>query len=146
MNSQKVVCHYKKTESMKILLLFIILNCQTIFSQNIETDRLLEKNDSTKVISKKEEKSSGITKFYKYISDNFVQPSSRKFKGGKMLVEFVVKTDGSLGDIKIINDLGFGTAEQMIKIFENSPKWTPGQKNGELVECKYTMPVEIPGN
>lgn len=81
--------------------------------------------------------------FYKYISASVVIPSDPNFVGGKVIVDFVVKTDGSLRVDRIHNNLGFGISEQLKKIFENCKKWKPGVKDGIPVEVKYSMPLTI---
>lgn len=65
--------------------------------------------------------------------------------GGKVIVEFVVQTDGSLRVDKINNDLGFGVSQQLKRIFENCKKWTPGIKDEKPVEVKYSMPINFHG-
>ena len=79
----------------------------------------------------------GIQTFYKFIMNNFKQPEVKNFKGGKVIVQFVVDKDGSLTDIRILEDCGFGTAEESIKLFKSSPKWKPAMHNGRAVRCVY---------
>jgi hypothetical protein len=88
--------------------------------------------------------SGGLNKFNKYIIDNFRMPNLNNFPGGKEIVEFTIKTDGTVGDIKIIQDIGYGVGKQFIKILKNSPKWTPGVKDGKPVDCTFTLPIIIP--
>ena len=87
----------------------------------------------------------GLTKFYAYVASSFGQPEMTSFKGGRMIVSFVVEKDGSLTDIKIIKDIGFGTADEAIRVLKASPKWTPAQQNGKPVRCIYTLPIKIAG-
>jgi len=86
----------------------------------------------------------GLSKFYQYISDHFRSPNVFNFPGGKEIVEFTIKTDGTVGDIKILKDIGYGVGEQIKKILLKSPKWTPAVKDGVAVECTYTLPITIP--
>ncbi|MCL9806698.1 STMP1 family protein [Flavobacterium amniphilum] len=53
----------------------------------------------------------GLQKFGLYISENYNLPNVKGLKG-KVIVEFVVEKDGSLGLIKVIRDIGFGTGEE----------------------------------
>ena len=113
------------------------------FSQN---SNLKEKNKDSlnieNVVPKKI--SGGLNEFYKYINANFRIPNVSNFPGGKIIVEFTIKIDGSLGDIKIKKDIGYGTGDQIKKILKNSPKWTPAVKNGEPVETTFTLPIKVP--
>jgi protein TonB len=84
----------------------------------------------------------GIPEFGKYISTNFVYP---KVKGlqGKVLVEFVVEKDGSLVDIKVLRDVGYGTGAEAIRLLKVSPLWKPGMQNGRIVRVRFLLPINI---
>ena len=88
----------------------------------------------------------GMKAFSKYIANNFNMPSSKDFKGGKLLVQFVVEKDGTLTDFKILTDIGFGTAQEAIRVLQKSPMWIPAQQDGKLVRCSYTLPITLSGN
>jgi hypothetical protein len=84
----------------------------------------------------------GLTSFYKYISANFRVPKQEGLKG-KIMVSFIVEIDGSLTDIKVLKDLGYGTSEEAIRILKASPKWIPGKQNGKPVRVEYSLPINI---
>jgi hypothetical protein len=84
----------------------------------------------------------GLTSFYKYISANFRVPEEEGFKG-KIMVSFVVEVDGSLTNIKVLKDLGYGTSEEAIRVLKASPKWIPGKQNGKPVRVEYSLPIII---
>ena len=58
-------------------------------------------------------------------------------------VRFVVEQDGSLSDIKALNDPGYGIAEKITEVLKRSPKWTPARQNGRKVRAYYTQPVTL---
>jgi len=62
---------------------------------------------------------------------------------GRVIVEFVVKTDGSLSDIRVVKDIGFGCGAEAIRIMKASPNWIPGTNGGKKVETTFTMPIEF---
>jgi periplasmic protein TonB len=84
----------------------------------------------------------GIDKFYKYIAKNYVVPEESGLKG-RVFVTFVVEKDGSLTDIKVVRDIGFGTGKEAIRVLKNSPKWVPGEQNGKKVRVLYSLPISI---
>ncbi|MDI1257069.1 MAG: energy transducer TonB [Flavobacterium sp.] len=84
----------------------------------------------------------GAEAFYKYISKNFKIPDEDSIKG-KIIVQFIVEIDGTLSDIKILKDLGYGTGEEAIRALKNCPKWTPGFLKGKPVRVMYKLPIEI---
>lgn len=47
-----------------------------------------------------------------------------------VIVSFVVDKEGNLTDIKAENDLGYGTAEEAVRVLKNGPKWVPASQNG----------------
>ncbi|HTG67178.1 MAG TPA: energy transducer TonB, partial [Flavobacterium sp.] len=58
-------------------------------------------------------------------------------------VSFVVEKDGSLTDIKVLRDIGYGTGKEAIRVLQKSPKWNPGIQNGKPVRVQYSLPITI---
>ncbi|QCR21055.1 energy transducer TonB [Pontibacter sp. SGAir0037] len=57
---------------------------------------------------------------------------------------FTVHEDGSLTDITIVKDLGYGTAEEAVRVTElMANMWQPGGQNGITVPVRYTLPVRF---
>lgn len=84
----------------------------------------------------------GMEKFYKFVGNNYQTPEEEGLKG-KVYVTFVVEKDGSLTDIKVIRDIGFGTGKEAIRVLNKCPKWTPGEQNGKKVRVLYSLPITI---
>lgn len=84
----------------------------------------------------------GINKFYKYVGDNYQTPEEDGLNG-KVYVTFVVEKDGSLTDIKVIRDIGYGTGKEAIRVLKKSPRWSPGEQNGKKVRVLYSLPITI---
>ncbi len=83
----------------------------------------------------------GIQKFYNYISNNF--RFEEEGVSGRVIVTFVVEKDGSLTDIKVVRDIGFGSGAEAIRVLKRSPKWIPGEQNGKKVRVLYSLPISI---
>ncbi len=83
----------------------------------------------------------GINKWYSFLKNNVRQIEDEDFKGGQVIVQFVVERDGSLTDIKVLRDVGFGTKDDAIKLFNRSPRWTPAEQNGKKVRCTYVQKI-----
>ncbi|EOR94765.1 Regulatory sensor-transducer, BlaR1/MecR1 family [Arcticibacter svalbardensis MN12-7] len=60
-----------------------------------------------------------------------------------MIFSFIIETDGTLTDIKTLQDLGYGTAEEGLKLLQNCPKWQPGIKDKKPVRVQYTLPIML---
>ena len=84
----------------------------------------------------------GINKFYKFVGDNYQTPEEEGLKG-KVYITFVVEKDGSLTDIKVIRDIGYGTGKEAIRVLKKSPRWSPGVQNGKPVRVLYSLPITI---
>ncbi|HEX8268350.1 MAG TPA: energy transducer TonB [Flavobacterium sp.] len=86
----------------------------------------------------------GTDKFRKYIADNFTAPDDPNFPGGKVYVSFVVEKDGSITDIKVLRDPGFGTAKEAIRVIKaNKVRWSPGEQNGKKVRMLFNIPIVV---
>ena len=84
----------------------------------------------------------GLNKFYEYIAKNFQSPDVPGLKG-KVLISFVIEKDGSITDIKVLKDIGYGSGEEAIRILKNCPKWSPAEQNGKTVRCQFMLPIAI---
>lgn len=56
---------------------------------------------------------------------------------------FVVETDGSLSEVKVLDSLGFGVDEQVITQLQNSKNWAPVVLNGQPMRVAYKLPLRI---
>jgi len=55
----------------------------------------------------------------------------------------LVLKDGSVTDVKALNDPGFGLAEAAVKTVQNGPKWNPGLQNEKPVNAYHTQPITL---
>jgi|SRR6218665_132014 len=85
----------------------------------------------------------GITKFYDYFNSNFKVAEENKDITGKLIFSFIVDTDGSLTNIKLLRGINSSIDEEAIKALKSSPKWIPGEQNGQKVKVLYSIPIKI---
>lgn len=97
---------------------------------------------NTAGIEVKPEFPGGIEKFYKFVGNNYRAPEEEGLKG-KVYVTFVVEKDGSLTDIKVLRDIGYGTGAEAIRVLKKCPRWQPGEQNGKKVRVLYSLPITI---
>lgn len=108
-----------------------------------QTDqKIVEDNTIYNAVEVKPDFPGGIQKFYDFVGKNYKVPEEEDIKG-KVFVQFVVEKDGTLTDIKVIRDLGFGTGKEAIRVLKKSPKWKPGIQNGRPVRVLYSLPISI---
>src|SRR5690606_17311083 len=88
----------------------------------------------------------GIAKFYDYVGKKFTTPDVELDGSPSMriLVAFVVETDGSLTDIKAKNNPGYGLEKEAIRVLKSlKTKWEPGIYKGKKVRTLYTLPIVV---
>lgn len=95
------------------------------------------------VVEDQPEPQGGIQAFYEYVSKNMKYPSQARRMGveGKVFVQFVVNTDGSLTDVQAIKGIGAGCDEEAVRVIQSAPKWKPGKQRGRAVRVRMVLPI-----
>ncbi|MGE0077146.1 MAG: TonB family protein [Bacteroidales bacterium] len=85
----------------------------------------------------------GIDAAREYIAQNLKYPDIAAKKGiqGRVYVSFVVEKDGSVSNTKIVRSVDPILDEEVLRVVNNMPKWTPGSQNGKTVRVKFTIPA-----
>ncbi|MGL4581762.1 MAG: M56 family metallopeptidase [Flavobacterium sp.] len=60
----------------------------------------------------------------------------------KVVVQFVIERDGSLGAFNVVRD-PLNVGEQVILALKSLPKWTPSLYKGNTVRSQFTLPITI---
>lgn len=99
---------------------------------------------SSAILDKQPEFPGGIAQFYKYVGNNFQRPELDVEKTLRVYVSFVVEKDGSLTDIIVRNDPGYGMGKEAIRVLKSlKTKWAPGILDGKPVRTAYNLPITI---
>ncbi|GAB3331156.1 hypothetical protein GCM10027299_36720 [Larkinella ripae] len=85
----------------------------------------------------------GAKKMAEFLEKNLNYPpqASRANIAGKVYLQFVVNTDGSIVDVSVVKGVGFGCDEEALRVVKKMPNWQPGKQSGRPVRVKYTLPV-----
>ncbi|OYQ46404.1 energy transducer TonB [Flavobacterium aurantiibacter] len=111
------------------------------------TEGTSDKPISTGMVDKMPEFPGGLSAFYRYIAENFEHPDMESGTTLKLLVSFVVETDGSISNIKVLQNPGYGTERAAIRVLKDlRTKWKPGMKAGKAVRTIYNLPISIRNN
>ena len=80
-----------------------------------------------------------------YISENIKYPSIAQENGiqGRVVVRFVVKKDGSVGDVQILRGVDATLDKEAIRVVKSIPNFIPGKQNGHAVNVWFTLPVSF---
>ena len=88
----------------------------------------------------------GTHAMYKYLADNIKYPDEAKAAGkqGRVMVQFVVRKDGSISDVSVVKSAGnLSLDKEAVRAVSSMPKWNPGTQGGKPVNVQYTMPVQF---
>jgi len=87
----------------------------------------------------------GIEAMYKFLASNIRYPQLARENNisGKVYVTFVVETDGSLSNFRLLRDIGGGCGSEAIRVVKTMPKWKPGMQKGEPVRVQFNLPVKF---
>lgn len=84
----------------------------------------------------------GLEVFYTFFDKNFQKPNVPSLVG-KIAFSFIIETDGTITNIKLLKDPGFGTGAEAERVLRLTPKWLPGKKDGKAVRVNYLLPIGI---
>ena len=126
-----------------LILLFAMLGkTKTAFAFIPSADNLYSNVTDTvptqesKIMELDEKQKKWIYKHLKYpkeAQDNNIQ--------GRVVVRFVVETDGSIGDVEIVRPVHPLLDKEAVRVIKSMPKFKPTIQNGKHVNGTYVMTV-----
>lgn len=114
-------------------------NKLTLNGETLETVSVLPKNSKMPKFNGEED----IGTFVNWVSKNLVYPQGYETVEAKIVIEFVVLTNGKLGQIKILEAPKNKVFEkEVINLLKRSPDWEPAEIAGQKkVNMKFILPV-----
>lgn len=89
----------------------------------------------------------GMDEFYKYVAKNFRTPELDEGQVLTVLVSFIVEKDGSMSNIKVLRNPGYGMDKEAIRVLQSlKVKWEPGIIKGQKVRTEYALPIKVKVN
>jgi antitoxin component YwqK of YwqJK toxin-antitoxin module len=87
----------------------------------------------------------GMSALYRFIGMNYKYPllAPQPPIRGVIILYFVVDAQGKLVDIKVVEDLGFGTGREGMRVLSKSATWTPGKLRGVPVNVSHSLPIRL---
>ncbi len=81
----------------------------------------------------------------KFLQDNIKYPQMARESGiqGTVYVTFVVETDGSVTDVRVLRGIGGGCDEEAIRVINKMPNWNAGKQRGKPVRVQFNMPIKF---
>lgn len=85
----------------------------------------------------------GLRRLAEFIQENTNYP--RKYRRreieGRVLVSFVVRKDGTVGDVEITKPDAERFNQEAVRVVKSIPRWTPGTQEGIPVNTRMFMPI-----
>jgi protein TonB len=80
-----------------------------------------------------------------YLANALHYPENARSMGveGKVVVSFVVDTDGEIIHIKVEHAMGYGCDDEALRVISRMPKWIPGKQNGKARAVKLILPIRF---
>ena len=97
------------------------------------------------VVEQMPEYPGGIAAMYEYLMQNMKYPEDAKKQKveGRVIASFVVETDGTISDVKVVRKVFPSLDAEAIRVLEAMPKWIPGKQSGKPVRVKYAVPMNF---
>jgi len=85
----------------------------------------------------------GVEKLMEFIQQTLKYPVIAQENNiqGRVICQFTVKRDGSVGDIKVVRSIDPSLDKEAIRVIQAMPKWKPGRQRTKAVNCKFTLPI-----
>lgn len=102
--------------------------------------------DTTKIFTEVEvmpQFKGGTGNLYQFISKTIRYPeeAARKDIQGRVIVQFVVNADGSVGEARVVRGVDPLLDAEALRVVSNLPDFIPGTMSGKPVRVWYTMPL-----
>ena len=97
------------------------------------------------VVEQMPEYPGGMRAGLEFMARNLRYPTKAREAGkqGRVIVQFVVRKDGSLSDFKVLCPVDPWLDAEAIRVISTMPKWKPGMQDGKPVSVKFTLPVTV---
>ena len=103
----------------------------------------VQNGETFTVVEQMPEYPGGMKALMSYLAENIQYPAECQKAGiqGRVIVQFVVKADGSLDNFEIKRSVNPLLDAEALRVIKTTPKWKPGTQHGKPVDVKFTIPV-----
>ena len=118
-------------------------------AENLPTNLLISEtksfNGTFVIVESQPEFPGGMGELMRFLQKNLRYPAAARQARvqGKVIVEFLVGTDGSISDIKVKHSVCPELDAEAMRVIGLMPKWRPGEQRGKAVSVRYEMPIEF---
>ena len=87
----------------------------------------------------------GEEALYDFIKKNLQYPEAAREAhiSGTVVVAFAIEKDGTISNVRILRDLGYGCGDEAVRVVKMMPKWKPGKQDGVIVRSEFVLPIKF---
>lgn len=102
-----------------------------------------EDEEVLKVIEELPQYPGGAVEFMKWLTATLKYPDQalRRKIQGKVMISFIVNTDGTISDIKVIKNADKLLDAEALRVARLMPKWQPGKDKGKPCRSMIAIPI-----
>jgi TonB family protein len=117
---------------------FVIVGYRKDLNESVQSD-----TEVLSVVEWSAEPKGGMEEFYRHLATVITYPTEARQKGieGRVFVEFIVNTDGSISDVVVVKGIGSGCDEEAARVVALSNPWNPGKQKGQVVRQRMVVPI-----
>lgn len=80
-----------------------------------------------------------------WLASHLQYPESAEEQGiqGRVITSFVVNTDGSIVDIKVLRSPDPSLAKEAVRVVKSMPKWKPARQDNKVVRSRFNLPINF---
>jgi TonB family protein len=137
-------CKNKSKEPEVVEYSITLENMDSESDEEVTYEVQITEGENLRYVEQLPEFKGGMDALYNFIRENLVYPKNARDKEiqGTVIVEFVVKKDGSVGNVKATNSVDPELDAESVRIIKTlPPNWIPGKMNGKPVNCYYNIPI-----
>jgi protein TonB len=133
---------------------FVLVHCKTtkwpddLFIKKYNYQQVIGHIDEPQAISPTDKYAmypNGLKGINDHIIKNIVYPTSCRNKNieGKVILKYIVETDGYVKQIDIIQGVDPALEAEAIRIIKSMKRWIPGYKDGKPCRVEYRQPFNF---
>ena len=127
----------------KLILMLLMAECclMTAHAQKTVVSQTNQKVFDT--VEQMPEYPGGMQAMIEFLQTNMKYPedAAKQKVEGRVMVQFVVETDGSVSDVHVAKQVFPSLDAEAIRVVQAMPKWMPGKEKGKVVRVKYNLPI-----
>lgn len=127
----------------KLILMLLMAECCLISAHAQKTVVSQTNQKVFDTVEQMPEYPGGMQAMIEFLQTNMKYPkdAEKQKVEGRVMVQFVVETDGSVSDVHVAKQVFPSLDAEAIRVVKAMPNWTPGKEKGRVVRVKYLLPI-----